>query len=360
MAQQSYREAAEEFEAIVALDRANGAAWKGLGMSLIQLREFERAIEACREAANIQAGSPECHYAYGFALGAVERYEESIRELDATLALQPNHLAAKQALVYSLTKQGQRTLESNPAYGESMLERAHKLDHANPAALSPLLEWYRATNQRGKAAKLLGSLGADLKAHPQIAPILEAMHADPAFHNVLHQAEAAAQSTGIATAQPPAKGSSITMLPCPNCKLPIADYAAICPHCSFQNRAVGRFATVDSGPDVIWQDVAYNIVCVLWLVSSAYDIWASLSMSEVVRDWFLTLGIANAGMGLGLIFKVEWVMFVAKIMLWLKLAGGGLSIIWALGLAHYGDFALAVGQFGLTCFFIYLINYHSD
>lgn len=360
-AAQDFAGAAAAYQLIVDHDPSNASAWKGLGLSYIQLKDFAKAVEPCRRAAILQTGSAECRYAHGYALGGVSRYDEAIPELDATLALQPNHIAAKQTLIYALSQHGQLMLDANPMVGESLLERAYKLDHANPSALAPLLEWFRKTNQRGKSAKLLQSLPPELKAHPQIAPIIEAMHADPAFHNVLHQADAVAQTTkSAAVATPPAKQSSITMVPCPQCKMPIADYAAICPHCNFQNRAVGRFAAIDSGPDVIWQDVAYNIVCVLWLANAAYEIVAAIQTPEVMRDWFLTLGILNAGMGLGLIFKVEWVMFVAKILLWLNVALGGLGIVMGMTLGHWGSVAISVVQLALTCFFIYLINYHAD
>lgn len=361
LAAQNYQAAVEGFEGIVAFEPSNGAAWKGLGMSLIQLGQFDKAAHACERASKLLAGSAECRYAYGYVLGALQRFEEAIVELDATLMLQPNHLAAKQTLVYALTQHGQRTLANNPQHGEALLERAFKLDHANSSTLAPLLEWYRTTNQRGKASKLLQSLPPDLKSHAQIAPIVEAMHADPAFHQVFHQAETTAQAAKTAAvAAPAAKPASINMIPCPQCRLPIADYAAICPHCNFQNRAVGRFATMDSGPDVIWQDVAYNIVCVLWLLRAGWEIFAATQFEVQARDWFLTLGIANAGIGLGLIFKVEWVMFLAKILLWVNVAVGGLGLVMAMSLGRWGDFAIQTAMLALTCFFIYLINYHSD
>jgi len=352
--------AAEKYRVTLAGDPVNASAWRGLGISLIQTGAMEEALEACQKAASLQPGNADCRYAHGYALGALKRYAEAIPELDAALTLQPNHGPARQVLVFALTQHGQALAESDPRLAESHFERAMKIDHRNPNAIAIYLEHLRKTNQKGKAATAIGHLDDGLKSDPNIKPILDKMHEDPAFHTVLQQAAISKDNVvAKAAVQAPAQ-SSINYVPCPNCRQQIADYAAICPHCNFQNRAVGSFQGRDTGPRYEWQEVAYTIVSVIWILNAGWNIFAATQMGAPLMDWFLTLGIANAAIGLGMLFKMDMVMTIAKIFCYVNLMFGSIYLLIGLMEGRIGPIAANLFTVSIAGFMIYLINYNSD
>ncbi len=352
--------AAETYRQIAMVDPANASAWRGLGVSLIQTGAMDEALAASKKAAELQPGSADCRYAHGYALGALKRFPEAIAELDAALALQPNHGPARQVLIFALIQHGRALADQDPRLAETYLERAYKVDHRNPNAIAPFLEHLRVTGQKGKAAQTIGHLDDGLKNDPNVKPILDKMHEDPAFHMVLNQA-AMAQDNVVAKAavQAPVQ-SSINYVPCPNCRQQIADYAAICPHCNFQNRAVGTFAGRDTGPRYEWQEVAYTVVAVIWILNAGWNIFSATRLAPPLKDYFLTLSIANAGIGLGMLFRMEMVMTIAKIFCYINLMFGSIYLL--IGLMELRWAAIATNFFTVSIagLMIYLINYNSD
>src|SRR4051812_42766465 len=91
-----YGEAAEQYRKLVEAQPSSAIARKALALALVQAGSVDDGIAAAQEAARIAPMDPECRYAYGYALGAAQRYEEAIAEMDATMYLQPNHVPAKQ------------------------------------------------------------------------------------------------------------------------------------------------------------------------------------------------------------------------------------------------------------------------
>lgn len=74
----------------------------------------------------------------------------------------------------------------------------------------------------------------------------------------------------------------------------------------------------------------------------------------------ITLAGARFVLGLGLIFRWEWISFIAKIFLWLSVASNGffamlmiMAGIWVPGL-------IFLVTAGISAFLIYLINYCMD
>jgi Tfp pilus assembly protein PilF len=353
--------AADAFRQIAEQQPTNGVAWRGLALSLIQSGQLLQAIEPCQKAVQLLPASPECRYAYGYVLGADRRYSEAIPELDAALQLQANNVPAKQALVYALVQHGKSQLDQDPRMAENYLERPFKLDHRSSATAAPLLELLFRTRQKGKAANLLAALDADLKQDPSLQSWIEQMHADPEFHAVLHQAETAAKAANVKPQPlPAASHPTIQTVPCPNCRQPIADYAAICPFCSFRNRATGTFAGRDTGPTYAWQDIALTVVAIVWILYAGLGIVLAIRADDFLRDYLLTIQIANGGIGLGLLFRMEWLMMIAKYLCYLNLLIGAYQFIFGLMLANWA--ALGAGAFTLALagFLVYLINFNSD
>lgn len=357
-----YEPAAQAFRDVIAHDPTNGLAWKGLGLCLIQLGDKTGAVEACQKAAQLQIGNAECRYAYGYALGAEGRYGEAIQELDASLVLQPNHLPAKQALIYAIVQHGEKLQDEDPRLAENYLDRALKLDGRNPNVVAPYLNHLLKTGQKGKAAGALYHIDEEVKKDPKVAAVIEKMHADTAFHAVIHQAEMSKPAHAVVKAPAAvAAPAAIQTIPCPNCRQPIADYAAICPHCDFRLRATGTFAGRDTGPAYEWQEIALTIISVLWIANAGYMVYAAMQMEfAMIRDIFLTVAIVNAALGIGMLFRVEWIMTIAKIFAYLNLLQAGWGIMLHGGLGHWGDAAAAFFQLTMAGFLIYLIGYTSD
>ncbi len=75
-------------------------AWMGLGMMLSRqgAQEQERAVEAFRQAVNVDPTNPQAHYNLGALFGNQRRYAEAAREFEGTLRLDSSYARARQAL----------------------------------------------------------------------------------------------------------------------------------------------------------------------------------------------------------------------------------------------------------------------
>jgi tetratricopeptide (TPR) repeat protein len=354
--------AADEYRKLIEINPRNAQALKGLGLSLVRAKQIEEGIQACANAALLQPTDAEVRYAYGYALGSARRYHEATEHLDAALNLQPNHIGAKQALVYSLLTQGQELVQNNDAYNaERYFDRAHKLDQQNPEITGALLNALYLTQQKGKLTQALKELDDRTKQHPSVQPVIAKIEADPDYQAAVKTASYASAPTA------PAKPSAQTLqqTPCPNCRQMIMEWAAVCPHCNFRIKAMGTFATHDRGPNVIWQEVALTIVAILWSLSAAYDLYKGLQIQiEMIKALVVTLSGASLGVGLGLLFRIDWLGWIAKLLLCLNILGGLYSILLATAATKTGVMLAIMGvsvlQIAIAGFLLYLINYCMD
>lgn len=356
-ARQEFALAADLYRRALAYDRNDFAAARSLGLCLAASKQFDEAIEVCRGASLAAPADADLRYALGYALAGRDRFDEAIVELDAALYQQPNHIRAKEILLFSLCQRARRDLESNPHGAERDVDRAHKLDPRNPEIAGQLLGVLLDSSQRGKALHLLESFDAETKAHPAVAPLFARMQADPSYAVALKQVAARA----AAASGPIRQTETLAKVPCPNCKAPIMSYAAICPHCNFKVRAYGTFSGHDPGPKVEWQEVAYTIVSVLLLLSACYDLYAAYRLRDPqMRGYFLVLSVVEFLVALGLVFRQEWVMFVGKIFCIVMILNGGWGMMMSLGLGHWVAGLMSVAQIAVAGLMIYLINYLSD
>lgn len=358
-AQHSYSEANELYRQVVVSDPNAHGAQRSLALSLAASKEFDAAIEACTKAIQHQPADGDVRYALGYAYAGSGRYEEAIKELDGVLYLLPNHVQAKQMLIYSLLQRGKRDLESDPLAAERDLDRARKLDPKNVEATATLLNAMVTSRQVGKAVALFSQLDDTTKGHPLVAPLVETMESDPAFQNAIKQVQVRQQAAPVA--QPQKSTQTLDHVPCPNCKMHIMSYAAICPHCNFKIRDFGTFAGRDTGPDVIWQEVAYTIVSVIWTLFAGWQMFQALQIKDAdLRTFMAVIQAANLCVGLGLVFRQEWIMFIAKILCYLNLLSGAYWTMVGFGLGQPVVGAFALLQLGLSGFMVYLINYIGD
>lgn len=358
-AKHEYAEAIPLYRELQALDPASHGVARNLALALAASKQFEPAIEACHKAIQQQPADGDVRYALGYAFAGSGRYEEAIKELDGVLYLLPNHVQAKQMLTYSLLQRGKRDLETDPLAAERDLDRAHKLDPKNLDITATLLGAMVSAKQVGKAVGMYGQLDDAAKAHASIAPIVAAMEADPAFQNALKQVQVRKQAAPAP--QPQRTTQTLDQIPCPNCKMQIMSYAAICPHCNFKLRDFGTFAGRDTGPDVVWQEVAYTIVAVIWTLFAGWQLYQALLIEDKdLRTFMAIIQGANLCIGLGLIFRMEAVMFIAKILCYINLLTGAYWTMVGFGLGQPLVGAFALLQLGLSGFMVYLINYIGD
>ncbi|HZH98363.1 MAG TPA: tetratricopeptide repeat protein [Fimbriimonadaceae bacterium] len=355
--QGDYAGAVAEYRNAVKLAPTSAQALKGLGLSLVLSQSVDEGLDACAKAAALMPADAECRYAHGFALGSAQRYKEAADEFDATLSLQPNHVGAKSSLVQALMAYSKELFQSgDPFAAEAPLARAYKIDGRNPQLTGTLLGLYHSTKQKGKAIKMYQELDDALKSQPLVKSVIEKMEADPECQNAIRHAQMAVRSTS-GTAKPAQAAPTVKTVPCPNCRQLIMEFAAICPHCNFQNRATGTFAGRDTGPSVMWQEVALTILAILWCAGAAWDIYAALQIElEPLKATLATFSLARLGIGVGLLLKSDWVGFIAKIVCYITLFSSGYGVMVGWGLGYFVPGAISFFQMCMAGFLIYLIN----
>jgi tetratricopeptide (TPR) repeat protein len=366
--QGDYSGAAEKYRQIVQQAPTNAQALRCLGLSLVMSHQLDEGLEACRKAAALMPADAETRYAYGFALGNAGRFRESIDEFDGALAANPNHIAAKQALSYSLIATGKECLDSDPDMAERMFDRARKVDAKNPEANGLLLKYLVDTLQKGKAMKLYAALSDDLRKHAAIQPTIKRMEADSEFQMHMRHAAAAQRGTPAqarSNNQPAvaAQNQAAQQVPCPACKLPIMSFATVCPHCSHQLRAYGSFANHDRGPAYVWQEIALTVIASLWILMSLFQAAVILQHREELMGlagFLLALALGRIGIGIGLILRIDWIGFIAKILCYLTILGSGLGFMAGLMLGDWAGVTVNGFVLSLAGFLIYLINYNMD
>jgi len=361
-AKQDYAAAADEYPRLVEAQPNSTAAMKSLGLALVLSKKVDEGIQICKTAAAMQPANAELRYAYGYALGAANRFGEAIPELDASLSLQPNHVPARQGLIYCLLNHGQALTQGDPVSAEQNLDRAHKLDAKNPHITSVLLDFYVKAGQRGKAVKLIQSLDNSMKDQPPLKDQLTALENDPEYQRHLRQVSVAQQAAGPSIGAAPPPASTLKQVPCPNCKQPIMDYAAICPHCNFRIRATGTFAGRDTGPKYEWQEIAYTVMSIIYVALAVYDLIGILptvqkeNFQGPMTFLFIVFGVRLL-IGLGLLFRQEWIAFIAKICCYITLLVSSYMFMLAMGFGSWIGMGLQALDLAIAGFMVYLINY---
>lgn len=357
-ARQQYEEAIALYKQALVAEPNSYALSKSLGMALATVKRFDEAVEACQKAALMQPADGEIRYGLGYALAGAGRLDEAIKELDGVLYLQPNHVQAKQMTVYCLMQRGRRDLESNPMSAEQDLDRAHKLDPRNPEVTAALLQAMVDANQRGKVVNFLQAMDGTMKSHAAVAPIISKIENDCNYEVALKHASMRQAPASIATPAKPA--ANIDQVPCPQCKLPVMSYAAICPHCSFKIKQFGTFATHDTGPAHEWQEIAYLIVAILWTLGAGLQLFLAFQTRGFLRDFFLTYSSVQLILGLGLIFRQGTLMFLARIFCFLAIIVSAWQTLVAMMLGQVVLGLIQLVILGLAAFMAYLIGYVGD
>ncbi len=102
LAQQRYTEAATLYEQAIAIDSGH-PQWHGnLAAAYMRLARFDKAAACYRQASQLASGNTEYLVRLGIALRAAGSLSESIRVLERTVSVAPNHTAAIANLVVGL------------------------------------------------------------------------------------------------------------------------------------------------------------------------------------------------------------------------------------------------------------------
>lgn len=358
----NFAEAISNFEEALRANPNNTTVKKNLAIAYVSSQNFDGALPHAQAAAALLPQDPETRYVLGFIFATTNRFEQAIPELDACLAFNPNHIPARQALIHSLIGDANTKLSEDWRVPEALLDRARKLDRENVMPVLGLLKLYYEGQQKQKVIALMDELSPGLKANQEMVKWADKLKADPSYATSLRHAAVAQQVAGPAK---PIAAPQQKQIPCPMCKRPIMEWAAICPHCGHQNRAVGQFAgRAQNIPKATWQEGAYLVIAILWTLSA---VWSFVSvfalgmedLSSPFSKFFITLAGANVLVGFGLIFKVEWVMFLAKILCYINILSYLPNAFILLGLGKMVPGLLNLVGLGLTCFMIYLINYNE-
>jgi hypothetical protein len=233
------------------------------------------------------------------------------------------------------------------------LERASKLDRKSPAPVLALAKYFIAFNQEARAARVIENALASIANDPDINALAQQL-------NVKASASAIAQQQQAQTRQAVQQSQEV---PCPVCKRMIMPWAVTCPFCMTQLKArPTSFDHLKGGPTTTWQEVTYYVISSLWVLDGLRPLLVALLLSKTgimvgLVPFFVTVGVVKVCVAVGLLFRVEWLQFIAKIFCIIDILLGGWGVMSAMMLGRVGDLAINGISFVLTCMMLYLIGY---
>ena len=192
------------------------------------------------------------------------------------------------------------------------------------------------------------------KSGPALQGIVAKLTADPEYQAAVRQASYAQPSAGIPR---PAAAQPMKQVPCPNCRQMIMDFAALCPHCNFQIRAMGTFAGRDTGPVYEWQEIVYTIIAVLWTLSAGYDLFRSFKLTGFLQGPMVVLSGLSLICGIGLLLKNSTLAFICKILAYITLFAAAYGLMISVTMGWWGSAAFNAAQLAIAGLLVYLINY---
>jgi tetratricopeptide (TPR) repeat protein len=377
-------------------------AWKWLGFAHVALQDFPAAEDAFAKSVAMAPDDAMTHYGRGQLLAVQNRLLDAVSAYDRALEVQPGFDAARSALVDALIALGSKEFAMYHAHqGQAFLDRAIKLSHGSPTAYIALIKGLVDNNDRGRAKQ---QVGLALKANPhsqelqmwaanlgvqsltptppsQVAaavptqpPVVAAQAPAPQVAYAASPAPSAAiaapspVSPAPAPAQAPAK-----QIPCRACKRLISEWTFVCPHCGERLRESARSIEI-ANIKAPWQEVAYKIVAVLWILLGLFTVWQGyyevrVAENEAIRDgyeaanvftpllaYFVIVALIRIGIGVGLLMENEFVQGIAKFICFLAILDGLLrTLSFTVGDVAGGVAALI--QLVVAGFTLYLINF---
>ncbi len=328
--------------------------WRYLGFTQYGLGKHDLAAVSLERAIALEPDNAETRYGLGLVRAAQQQTDAAIACFEEALRLMSTHVAAKAALVGGLVYRGQQRIAANEfEHGEADLERAIKLDRKAPAPVIALAKYFIAFNQEGRAARVLENALASIANDPDINDLAQQL-------NVKASASAVAAQQQAQTRQAVQQSQEV---PCPVCKRMIMPWAVQCPYCMTQLKArPTSFDHLKGGPSTTWQEVTYYVISSLWVLDGLRPLLVALLISKVplLSGWvpiFVFFGLVKVCIAVGLLFRVEWLQFLAKIFCYVDILLSGYGVMLAFGLAQpfgvvYNGISLI-----LTAMLLYLIGF---
>ncbi|MFI5385840.1 MAG: tetratricopeptide repeat protein [Fimbriimonadales bacterium] len=364
---QDYAGAEAQLAEAVKVQPGWAEGWSYLGYSQYMQQKYTEAAASLEKAVLMDQENFEARFGLGLVWAAMKRVDAAIACWNETLRLKPGHADAKRSLVGALIYRAQTYLaDKDYDHAEADLERAVKIDHQAPQPVVILANHFIDQNMTVRAQKTIKEALVHIPNDAQIQGLAAKL-------NVKADKDIQVQAQGVQVKQQVQKTQEV---PCPACKLPVMEWAAICPHCNTQIKAIpSLFATRNAEtPAFQWQDVVYYVVAVIWMLWGALPlVLAALVIFAMDKNLQnagapagsvsglaavpLVFGGAKILLGIGLLFQNDFCMSFAK---WLCIAG----ILWNLlrimiDLTLKSPFAVVfdVLAIGLDGFMIYLLNY---
>jgi tetratricopeptide (TPR) repeat protein len=357
-------EAIQLLAPVVAAQPGHGAANRMLAFAYLSQGDFASALEPAQRAAALLPQDADAQYAAGFALFKAERGLEAIERLEAARAIQPQHDPAKTTLIETLLEEGKRQIDIDHRRAEDLLERAQKMDRRNPRPIVALLDLWQETQQRQKAIGFLEKLDTLQLRDPIVEAKVEALKQDPNYTALMKMHASSIQSSSKVAA--PVAPTGPIMVTCPQCKQKVLETAPTCPYC----RAVLRPIVQQRGKldpfKLSWQERAYTVMCWIYILLNAIVLIAGVvaySQSQASGTIDVASGVVGVAVGIGLLVRNEWVMYIAKIILWLSVGLSALMLLLTLmtfrGLDSFVALLLILFRGSLNGFMLYLIDYEG-
>lgn len=353
-------------------DPGTAENWRLLAHALANQGKVDEAAEAASKAKEIQPAYAESRYTMGYVLGAQKKWKEATVELESALALDPMHQSAKQGLVFSCIQLGGELAPVDLVEAERAFRRAYEVDSHSPHAASSLLNFLITAKRTREADIIAGSLSNDMKVHPILRPIVEKLGRDAApvampatvqvDNPVANQPVTPyVDPTSVIRPQDNPHSGQLTAanIPCPHCGLPINHIVIMCPHCNRQVRQSSVFAGRDTGPNIIWQEVALTVVGVLWCILNTFSIVVGFAAGPIGM-FLVFIGAVGFIMGLGFIFKWDFILGIAKWLIIMNLMLSCLRLVLAVGSREWLAFGVEAVFAAIAGFTLYLVNYNSD
>lgn len=350
-----YAGAKEQYKMWTDTSPVTADAWRLLGFAQYAVQEFDAAVESMIKASKLGPENADNHFGLGMAQLALNNVDSGIDALDEAVVIRPDHPHAKKNLTDALCRRAQSHLQTgDDLLAERDFDRAVKVGRQDPDAIIAFGKYLIDSGQKPRAVKL----------------IQQALINVPGDKRILSAAAHLGVSADAATASDAAKKAQVQQSQqkqCPACKQLVMNWAAVCPHCNSVIGAIpSQFAGRDTGPRYTWKEIAYKIMCVYWIGMGVYSVISGFLMTKRggptlgFESIFYAIGGLQIAMGLGLLFEVEWVQFIAKLLCILNAIFAAWGILMQFGLGHIVGGLVQVAALGLTLFQIYLLSEMSD
>lgn len=147
-----HEEAIKLCQEILFDDLSCGEAYEEIGDNYMNLRDYNNAIIALKQALNINPNSGNAHYLLGFSYSAINLWQLSQEHLETANRLEPNHPEILRCLGWTIFHNG------NQKQGLIVLQRALNIAPNDTFILSDLGMCYLGSREFQKAQEVFQKL----------------------------------------------------------------------------------------------------------------------------------------------------------------------------------------------------------